>query len=62
MTEQQTWEQQLWDKFQRACPIISRIPFLRGWAYKHFVKGYFNVKLQSGLKCIEDQYGFLNDK
>lgn len=33
-----------WQKFQAECPIISRIPILNRWAYRHFKQGYDDQK------------------
>jgi len=34
----------LWQKFQRDCPVASSIPGFRYWAFGHYVRGYVETK------------------
>lgn len=34
----------LWDAFKQDCPFFALIPFVRMWAFGHYVYGYFAHK------------------
>lgn len=38
----------LWQSFKDECPVISRIPVFRSWAFGVWVRAYFNVKMPVG--------------
>jgi hypothetical protein len=35
----------LWQKFQRDFPVLSRIPVLRYWAFGQFARGYEETRI-----------------